>query len=484
MRSRKHVWLAAIVAVAVLMAWLILVRGVAPDASVPEDTTDAEMVAGQVHLPHEKLLAAGIETTPAQRRPMRPYRTVPGRIQYDNRRHVDVKAAAAGSISGIEVKTGDAVSAGQTLALLSSSEIGAARADVLKSEAELVVANEKRDWELTTSDALERLAAAVRQRRDIESIRGEFQEVKLGAERDTILGAYARLLLAERLAESASLAGANGAEARNVVQQRLRERDSAGAALLANIEQSQFNATQDRQIAQAQADDAKRRLDISREHLASLLGYDEANCQPIADEDSTSANLSFVRIRAPFDGTIERTIYSTTERVQLGDTLFILADTTSLWVAADLREREWPALELAAGDAIGVTSPALPNVELKACVYYVGREVDPLTNAVPLMATIDNRDGRLRPGMFVRVTLPVGEPREVLAVRESALCEHEGVRFVFVAIGDDAFQRVDVVTGQTDGGWVEVVSGLSDGQPVVTSGAFHLKSELLLEGEE
>lgn len=122
--------------------------------------------------------------------------------------------------------------------------------------------------------------------------------------------------------------------------------------------------------------------------------------------------------------------------------------------------------------------------EFPASVYYIGREVSTQTNAVPLIATLDNADGLLRPGLFVRVLLPLAETREVVTVPESAICEHDSKSFVFISAGERTFKQVFVEKGVQEGEWVEVKSGLAGVESVVEHGAFSLKSELLLEREE
>jgi len=113
----------------------------------------------------------------------------------------------------------------------------------------------------------------------------------------------------------------------------------------------------------------------------------------------------------------------------------------------------------------------------------VGREVQADTNSVPLVATLENSEGLLRPGMFVRVTIPIGETREALSVMSEAVVQHENKSFVFLDQSDGQYKRVDVSTGQISDDWVEITDGLQSGQLVVTNGAFLLKSELLLQGE-
>ena len=164
--------------------------------------------------------------------------------------------------------------------------------------------------------------------------------------------------------------------------------------------------------------------------------------------------------------------------------MFVLADTTTMCVAAAIRENDWPAMSLRPGQQVTVSAPAIAGTTFQAIVQYVGREVDVESNSVPIVAKIDNHNGMLRPGMFVRVSLPIGEPHDAVAVRPQAVMQHQDEQFVFVAMNDRTFQRVGVVTGLATDQWVEVLSGLHTGQRVVDNGAFLLKSELLLEGEE
>jgi cobalt-zinc-cadmium efflux system membrane fusion protein len=193
--------------------------------------------------------------------------------------------------------------------------------------------------------------------------------------------------------------------------------------------------------------------------------------------------LAHIEIRAPFAGTIEKRTFAAYERITIGDPLFVLADSSRLWVAADVREQEWGVLGLAPESVLKVTVPALPGECFEATLHFVGREVSPQTNALPLMARIDNSSGQLRPGLFVRVELPFGIPSNVTAVPEAAVMEHEGQKFVFVDEGEGRFRRVQIEPGEVSDGWIEARSGVDAGANVVAQGAFVLKSELLLERE-
>jgi multidrug efflux pump subunit AcrA (membrane-fusion protein) len=133
---------------------------------------------------------------------------------------------------------------------------------------------------------------------------------------------------------------------------------------------------------------------------------------------------------------------------------------------------------------LSIEVPAVPGRVLAARLHYVGREVSPESNAIPLVAFVDNPDGDLRPGLYARVSVPLSKTRESLAVPAAALIEHEGQSFVFEEVSPNEFLRRDVQTGERTDAWVEIRDGLADAAPVVVQGAFYLKSELLLEREE
>ncbi len=453
-----------------------------PSAAATVAETEEPESTGVVELTPEKYEAAGIHTSPSQRQSIRLIRTVPGRIQYDDTRHISVKAATAGALIEVQVKPGDSVSAGQVLAILSSPEVGIARADVLVRENNLKLAKADLDWANSTSTGLKTMVSAIEQRKPLEEIRQSLKDRSVGKSRDTLLSAYSRYLLADSLMKSLSSAGNSGALSGRQVAERQSAFESAEASLMATTEQETYDALRLMTQAKNAHESALNTLKISQQHLVTLLGYDEPEMND--HQSAITERLSHVEVRAPFAGTIEQKLFSNSERVQLGDTLFVLADTTQVWVAANLREGEWSAIALKPNDSLTVTTPAIQGREFPASVYYIGREVSPQTNSVPLMATISNAEGLLRPGLFVRVSLPLAETREVLTVPEAAVCEHDAKSFVFVSTGERTFKQVFIERGIQEGSAIEVKQGLKAGESVVDHGAFALKSELLLEREE
>lgn len=444
----------------------------------------AERDFADVQLSAEKQLAVGVKTSAVAAKQLQQTHTVPGRLRYDDRRHVEVRGAAAGILTAINVKPGDRVAAGDVIAELNSPEVGNARADMLQRQAELQLVTERRNWEQSTGQGLDQLNTAILKRVPMDQIREQFREIPLGAAREKALTAYSHLLLSESLLQAATDNADTGIMSRKIMQERQNERERAEAALSATMEQLVFESRQDFREAQNAVEDAERRLTISRQSVRSLLGFSSLpeNAEEIAEP--ATLMLSRVVLRAPFAGTVERLNFSISERVNAGDSVCIVADTSTLWVAADLRDRDRAALMLQPGDPVEVFLTEEHSRTVPAVVNYVGREVDPLTNAIPLIAVIQNPDSTLRPGMFVSVRVPVGPRTSAITVPESAVAEHEARRFVFVPEQDGRYRRVDVTTGQQCGDQIVIASGLREGQEVVVDGVFSLKSELLLSGEE
>jgi RND family efflux transporter MFP subunit len=423
---------------------------------------------------------AGIATQTVSRRSMQLTRFLPARFAYDDRSHVAVRAATAGVIDTVFVKPGDKVEVNERIAVLRSPAVGKARSEMLRLQADLELAETERQWQSGICDGVEKLVVAIRQGKSVEEIERSIDEAPLGNYRGRLLTLYSKARLANKLSDSVT--SISDAVSRRVVRQRQSEQQQARAELDAVMEQALFETSQACKSGTARADAANRSLIVARQSLATLLGITkmhtaETNVSP------NETDLARLEIRSPLAGTVERKLYSATERVGAGDELFIIADTSRLWVEADVRSRDWGAMQVKQGDAVKITTHADSETELIGNVYYVGREVDPASGALPLVVELENPENRYRPGLFARVEVPIGEVSDAIAVPESAIVDLEGQPSVFVA-QRGGYQRRTVKTGRTSGSLVEIQAGLQAGQQVVTSGAFVLKSELLLEGEE
>lgn len=464
---------------------------IAADSSATQSQKDSSESPKVVSLFPGKLDASEIRVEQVSRQTLTHEHSVPGRVVYDDNRHIEVTAPTGGILTQVLVKPGDRVQSGQVLAWLNSPEIGTARADVLQrlAEAELTATLASRAGSLEKNVIA--LAAALKKQPQFDTVKAAFAGRTLGDYRIALLAAYSQAQLAESLLKGSTGLAESGALSGKTMQERKAAAHAARAALESVCEQAGLDVWQKRSQAEAAASNARRRVEIARQHLASLLSAaavladtDMPEMSQLGASDDNLEHLSRVAVRAPFAGTIESRAFSSSERVHEADSMFVLADTSTLWVTAEIRENDWPAVAVKTGQTLRVTVPALSGEPMQASVEFMGREVSPDTNSIPIVAAVNNADGRLRPGLFVRVAVPIGEKADVLTVQTRSVLQHEGASFVFVADGNKQFKRVDVETGDDGEDRIEIVSGLVADDLVVTHGAFILKSELLLEGED
>ncbi|MCA9071036.1 MAG: efflux RND transporter periplasmic adaptor subunit, partial [Planctomycetaceae bacterium] len=455
--------------------------GSAEDAASSElrEGTETPTETNQIELTPAKLEQSPIHSSVVGQQSLRDSRVIPGHLEYQQAKHIALRAPTDGTLQKVLIQPGDPIQAGTPVAVFDSPEIGKARSEVLHREALLEVATRRRNWEEEIVTNTQALIEGLANSPDMSDLENTFKRRTLGQARETLMATYSDYQLAKQMLEGTESLSSSGTISSKTLLERTAKRRATEAAFHAATEQVLFDSQNRFAEAELEWKKAQRELEIAQQRVNTLLGYTE----PPRSNDSKEP-ISRVELCSPIAGTVEKLHFASNERVSQSEPLIVIADTNTLWVSAEVRENDWAALQIGIGDDIQVQSPALPEKSMKARVVYVGREVSEQTHALPLVAEVPNPDGQLRPGLFVRVRVPIGQPKEVLAVPPSAIMQHEGKAFVFVDQGTGKFQRVDVKTGMETPEWTEIRSGLSGGERVVDRGAFVLKSELLLEGED
>ncbi len=162
---RSLAWSAGGITAILAIGWWFTSPGRTPANDAPREpetavdqTSPSDSPSGQrVTLPPEKLSAAHLHSIEVHRQPLQPTRTVPGRIDYRHILRVDIKAPVDSVIEQVFVKPGDVVERGSRLALLDSPEIGLARADVERNQADVAIARQNRDWAASIEQNLDAL---------------------------------------------------------------------------------------------------------------------------------------------------------------------------------------------------------------------------------------------------------------------------------------------------------------------------------------
>lgn len=182
-----------------------------------------------------------------------------------------------------------------------------------------------------------------------------------------------------------------------------------------------------------------------------------------------------VQLRAPLSGTVTEVNVAPGGFVEAGTPLFRVTDLTQLWLEAHVAEVDVGKLGTPRGASFFVEGMDAA-IELPADAGIArGNVIDPVTRTLPLLFAVDNASGQLSPGAFARVLVVNGDERNALTVPESSLVDDSGVFVVFVQVEGEAFERRIVRVGIRDRGYAEVLSGIRDGEHVVTRGAWSVK---------
>ncbi|HLW27532.1 MAG TPA: efflux RND transporter periplasmic adaptor subunit [Kiloniellales bacterium] len=176
-------------------------------------------------------------------------------------------------------------------------------------------------------------------------------------------------------------------------------------------------------------------------------------------------------IRAPFDGVVGLRDVSPGAFVQPHQRLTTLDDISILRLDFSVPERFLSRVQ--PGLPVRAISAAFSGTTFEGRVSRVDTRVDPVTRSLRIQAELENADRRLRPGMFMSVSLQVGEKSDAILVPEAAVVSEGRSTYVFVIAGGRA-ERRSVVIGQRLHGQVEIAEGLAAGEMVATLGLQHL----------
>jgi cobalt-zinc-cadmium efflux system membrane fusion protein len=223
-------------------------------------------------------------------------------------------------------------------------------------------------------------------------------------------------------------------------------------------------------LHQSESDLAKARAKVAQsEEVLRVLGFDEPALR------DTGTVPSRMAIRAPIGGTITERPITNGQFVGTDSTpLMVIADLTSVWVQADIFERDIHSI--AAGQKADVTTAAYPDDHFSAQVARIGTVVDPQTRTAKVRFVVANPGQRLKPGMFTSATLQLPQSSSGLTTPAKAVFVENGKSYVYAQAAPDRFARREVATVAGSGDRVRVTSGLAAGDRVVTDGVLLLRA--------
>jgi cobalt-zinc-cadmium efflux system membrane fusion protein len=232
------------------------------------------------------------------------------------------------------------------------------------------------------------------------------------------------------------------------------------------LAQAKISALREAQAAEAAAT-AARAERLAAEQSLKALGGDPGNI----------GEIGVLQLRSPIDGRVLTSKLSRGQALEATATPFLIADLSRVAIRLELFERDLASVRR--GDKVEVARQADPTRKVSGQVARMGEVIDPQTHTAEVWVEVDNADRWLRPGESVTARIRgTGDGHKWPAVPPAAIVTVDGKPTVFVGVGDDAVQIRPVTLGATGEKSTAVVSGLKEGDQVVVSGAFALKSEI------
>ena len=226
---------------------------------------------------------------------------------------------------------------------------------------------------------------------------------------------------------------------------------------------------QSSQVADAR-EYASRLVDASRQRLVLW----DLSPEQLATLERSREPLDAVMFASPASGfVVEKTVVQGMH-ITPGQTLYKLADLSSVWVEADIYEQEIAQVRI--GQSATVTLDAYPGESFAGRATYIYPFVEQNSRTVKLRFAFANARGRLKPGMYASVELQ-GAGGMALTVPANAVLDSGIQQVVFVSHGEGAFSPRTVKVGRRSAERVEVLEGLQEGEQVAMSATFFLDSE-------
>lgn len=390
----------------------------------------------EVSVDEQGIRALEIKTAKVRSQHLKESLKATGDVQADETRAFNVNPPVTGVVKAVFAKQGDVVRAGQVLAVVHSVEVASNLTQLLNERTKInaEIARVKTQY---TSD-----------------IRLQNNQLKLAK------SAYEReeALLKEGISARKYYQEAKNAYDSAVVRlETLKERLEQEVGLL----EKQLTVT---------IDTAKGQLKI--------MGISESAVENALRTGKVTADLS---IKAPVSGCVIKREITLGERVDPGKSVFSIVDLSPIWVMVDIYQEQIPQVK--EGQSVLLETPSTER--LSGRISSVGSVIDTATKTMHVRIIADNPRGTLRPGMFVKAEILLGQSNQKgLLVPESAVVYYKESPYVYMHHVDEGhFEPAAIKLGTKAGGLVEVLSGLHEGELVVVSGASQLLAQSILKPE-
>ena len=195
----------------------------------------------------------------------------------------------------------------------------------------------------------------------------------------------------------------------------------------------------------------------------------------IAEIETTGKPPLSVTLMAPQGGVVLERMAVDGMMAEAGETLFRIADTSTVWIIADVPEYELASVQRGASAIVRFRS--LPGREFSGKVDQIYPEIQAETRTAKIRIELPNPDGVMIAQMYADVEIAAGASTPVVTVPDSAVIDSGDRQVVIVDLGEGRFEPRDVQLGQRGAGMVEIRQGVAEGETVVVSANFLIDAE-------
>ncbi|MCB0465324.1 MAG: efflux RND transporter periplasmic adaptor subunit [Aequorivita sp.] len=252
--------------------------------------------------------------------------------------------------------------------------------------------------------------------------------------------------------------------------------------LLATIYASELVSAQQELITAASLKESQPKLYQAVRNKLKLWKLSESQINAIETSGKVRENFP---VYATVSGTVSEKMVNEGDYVKQGQPLLKIANLSSVWAMFDAYENQLSSLKL--GQDIKVTTNAYSNKEFDAKISFIEPTLTTATRTVSVRAELNNKDGILKPGMFVegKVSGSALKHENVLIVPKTAVLWTGKRSVVYVKTNPDEpiFEMREVSLGATTNDSYEILSGLQNGDEIVTNGTFTVDAAAQLQGK-
>jgi cobalt-zinc-cadmium efflux system membrane fusion protein len=380
---------------------------------------------GAIEVSGETAELVGIKTEPVARGEIEDTLATTGRVLVAPNAEAVVGAKVDGRAVRIAAEPGQAVGAGQVVVVVDSPQVAELRGQLAEARARLKLAEQNR----ARSAKSENRAAVIQAKNKLDLAQTTLERKR-------------------RLAEIGVAA-----------QREVLEAETEFKNAKAEYEfQSSIQITREQQQATSEVEQARASVARLGQSLAAFGAGD-------------NGQGGIINVMSPIAGTVVERHVSTGEAVTQGKELLTVMNLSNVIVEAQLPESQ--AARVRNGQRMIARAPGDATRAFEGYVQSVGETVDPQTRTVAVRARVSNLGATLKHEMAVEVRIVTGGRKRALLVPVTALVEEEGIKVVYVKEGE-RYERRPVRTGAVTYQWAEILSGVEEGEQVVTAGAYQI----------